>query len=99
MYQLREKGLARGVAASKVLSSEARMKILNILLNKKGKDICVKEIADAIGLSHSATSHQLAKLQDMGVVVPSRMGQTMCYSMTKSALAQTLSRIIQQILK
>jgi len=99
MYKFNEKELSRGVAVSKVLSSKTRLKILNILLEKSGSDICVKEIAEAIGISHSATSHQLSKLQDMGIVTPARSGQTMCYTLTKSRFSKMLASVIRQLMK
>lgn len=97
MQQLSKQDIKESVQASKILSSEARLKILSILAEKKSADICVKEIAEAIGLSHSATSHQLAKLHDMGVVSPSRSGQTMCYSLTQSHLSKTLLNIMKEL--
>lgn len=96
---LSQKAITESATAAKILSSEARIKILNLLIEHGTKDVCVKEIAEVIDLSHSATSHQLAKLQDMGVITCSRKGQTMCYTLTTSPLTRTITRILTHIVK
>lgn len=97
MNTLNTKTLQKGVFAAKILSSKARFKILDLIMQKKGKDICVKEIAKEVGLTHSATSHQLAKLQSEGIVRPSRKGQMMCYHLSNSAMTKQLAAIIEDI--
>jgi DNA-binding transcriptional ArsR family regulator len=56
----------------------------------------VKEIAEATGVSQSATSHQLARLEDKGLVCSSRMGQMICYKICDSPLMGTIVKIIKQ---
>ena len=85
------------VTVAKILGSETRVKILLVLIDAHDNEICVKNIAETIGLSHSATSHQLAKLNDHGIVRPSREGQTMCYCLTDSPLATTIVDILHQL--
>lgn len=97
MRTLSNKALRRGIAASKILSSEARFRMLHFIIQKKGQDVCVKEIAEKIGLTHSATSHQLARLQTEGVVEPSRKGQMMCYYLSSSPLTKQLADIIKNV--
>jgi len=101
VQKLNEKNIGRGVTVAKALGSRTRIKILTILLqSKKGRvDMCVKEIAEAVGLSHSATSHQLSLLADLGIVAPSRTGQTICYTITNSPTASVLTKVMNQLIK
>ena len=87
----------RAVTVAKILGSETRVKILTLLIDARNTEICVKNIAETIHLSHSATSHQLAKLNDHGIVRPSREGQTMCYCLTDSDLTQDIIAILNQL--
>ncbi len=73
----------------KVLSDRTRLNILHLLFTTD-KTLCVNEIADAVGATSSATSHQLAKLEAKDIVSCSRMGQTMCYVIKDNALTRCL---------
>jgi ArsR family transcriptional regulator len=86
------------MAAIKVLSNPARFTILRVLLSagEKRQEMCVKEIAEAVGISQSAASHQLARLEDKGLVYSSRMGQMICYQICDSPLMGTIVKIIKQ---
>ncbi|XOU94491.1 MAG: ArsR/SmtB family transcription factor [Candidatus Kerfeldbacteria bacterium] len=64
-----------------LLSDPTRIKIL-LLLKKQGI-LCVTDIADIIGISISAVSHQLSKLESMNFVKSEKMGKTVCYSPDK----------------
>lgn len=78
----------------RILASGPRLQIVAMLLrNKKG--LCVFEIAEAVGLSQSATSHQLAKLTNHGIVECDREGQTMCYRICQCAKAKSLAWVIK----
>lgn len=79
----------------KILSDPTRCKILKALAQKKGEDMCVSEIAEAVGATHSATSHQLNGLEARGVLVSERMGQTICYTMADTRLARNIVRILE----
>lgn len=87
-------GGRRALQSFKLLGSKARFKILCLLRDNRG-GVCVKEIAEAIERSHSATSHQLAKLEDAGVVTSRRDGQTRCYTLTASPLTERILAILQ----
>jgi len=82
--------------ALKILSHESRLKILTLLLDDKA-DPCVGDIARAVGLSQSATSHQLAKLEAWGVIEGQRRGQTICYRPTDTGLTKRVKRIIKAL--
>ena len=79
----------------KTLSSRTRFKIVSLLMKADG-DLCVNEIADAIGMSHSATSHQLSKLEDRGIVKSFRMGKTICYEINRTSVTGELLNIVEQ---
>jgi len=83
------------VRALKLLTNENRFKIIDLLKNKRN-GMCVHEIAEAIGMSHSATSHQLTNLENRGVLESFRRGQSMCYSLADTTLSRTLISIIKQ---
>ncbi len=86
------------VAALKMISNPARFKILRILLRvqEKKQEMCVKEIAEAAGISQSAASHQLARLEDRGLVYSVRMGQMICYKICDSPLVERIGNVIKQ---
>lgn len=77
----------------KILADETRLKILQLLFSST-EIICVNQIADIVGVSPSATSHQLAKLEARKIVTCSRSGQTMCYRIDDNKLTRMLRQII-----
>lgn len=83
--------------ALKILANEARYEMLRMLLSAraKGEELCVNEVAGAVGLSQSATSHQLALLEAYRVLAAKRTGQTTCYDFTNSPLARDVEAIIR----
>jgi len=85
------------VSLLKLLADPTRYKIICLLLEAKGKELCVKDISQAVKISHSATSHQLAKLEAHGIVQSERYGQTICYCLAKNKLTKRLRNIIMQI--
>jgi DNA-binding transcriptional ArsR family regulator len=79
-----------------LLSDPTRVNILNILLSKK--EICVGNISEMANLSLSATSHQLRKLEFLGIVSKCRYGQEICYCLNKnSKLAGQLIKLIKTV--
>lgn len=80
----------------RILADPTRFRILTALLATKG-DLCVGEIADAVGASHSATSHQLAKLEMYNIVSPRREGQTVCYILNDNRVTRTIRNIISSL--
>lgn len=82
--------------AIKTISNANRYAIMRLLFNVK-KDICVNEISEKVGISQSATSHQLAYLEAKGVVKGIRMSKTKCYIPTNSLLAKKINIIINSL--
>lgn len=82
--------------AIKVLSNSNRYALMRLMLNTK-RDLCVNELAQAIGISQSATSHQLAHLEACGVVRSIPMGRTRCYVPTNSPLTKKVATVINSL--
>lgn len=82
--------------AIKILSNANRYAIMKLLLNAK-QDLCVHELSEAIGISQSATSHQLAHLEARGVVESARMGKTKCYVPTDAPLTKRIEKVIESL--
>jgi len=80
----------------KFLADSTRCRIL-LTLKKNPDGMYVYEIADAIGMSHSATSHQLATLEQGGLVTSYRNGQTVCYLLAPNNKAQRLIKALSQV--
>src|SRR5690242_21895397 len=62
----------------RVLGDVTRVRILDALSRS---ELCVGDIADLLGLSESATSHQLRLLRGMRLVRPRRAGQQIFYTL------------------
>ena len=85
-------------ASFKLLSDPTRLRILCILFeNKEG--LCVYEIADSVGISQSAASHQLAKLEAKGIVSSFREGQMICYAIVENTETSNLEKMINMLRK
>lgn len=78
------------IITGQVLSDPTRVKIL-ILLQKKG-EICVTDIANIIGVSISAISHQLSQLEKLNLTRSVKMGKTVCYYPDKK-----ITQILKQL--
>jgi ArsR family transcriptional regulator, lead/cadmium/zinc/bismuth-responsive transcriptional repressor len=61
-----------------VLSDPTRIRIIGALAEGER---CVHELADALGLTHSAVSHQLAMLRDMQLVTYTKEGRHVYYAL------------------
>lgn len=62
----------------KVLGDPTRLRILRVLMNQ---EVCVRDIADELGMGQSAVSHQLRILRDARLVQFRREGKTVYYSL------------------
>lgn len=71
-----------------LLSDPTRLKIVFVL---KKEELCVHEIADAIGFSISAVSHQLRLLKTAKMVKNRRQGKMIHYSLDDEHIEQLLS--------
>jgi len=87
---------ALGLEAVRVLATSSRYSIMALLLNSK-EELCVNQIAKQVGMSQSATSHQLAYLEVRGIIRGIRYGQTKCYVPTNSILTKKIALIIKAL--
>lgn len=62
----------------KVVGDETRMKILCTIARE---ELCVNDIAEAVGMTKSAVSHQLRMLKEEGLVKARRDGKNIFYSL------------------
>ncbi|PHS04181.1 MAG: transcriptional regulator [Kordia sp.] len=60
--------------------NETRFKILFLI--KNNERICVCDMSDILGISISAVSQQLSKLKNGGLLISSKEGQTIYYSIS-----------------
>jgi DNA-binding transcriptional ArsR family regulator len=74
----------------KVLSVEARLKILNMLTDHP---CCVCRIASSLGITEGAVSQHMRVLRDTGLVEDVRSGYYVHYGLKKERVEQILSQI------
>lgn len=76
------------------LGDSGRFNIFKLLI--KHHDICVTDIANVFGITVSAASQQLRILERLGLVIKIRMGQMVCYEISKkNAVAKQLVKLIE----
>lgn len=78
----------------KVFGDTTRIKILYALM---GKDLCVAEIAETIGATQSAVSHQLRTLKQARLVRFQRDGKNVIYSLADDHVYTVLSQGMNHI--
>lgn len=76
-----------------ILADPTRLTILRILF--ENQEYCVSDITDKVGVSLSAVSHQLARLEAQGVVSCYRRGQKVCYHLQKNSLTSKIKNILE----
>lgn len=67
---------AQMAAMYKVLSDPTRVRIVSMLL---AGELCVHELAEALEMTQSAISHQLAMLREMRLVTTQKVGRHVIY--------------------
>jgi len=75
---LDEATAARLAGIFSVLSDPTRIRIISALSER---ELCVHEIAQALGMTHSAVSHQLALLREMNLVIGTKEGRHVTYAL------------------
>ena len=73
----------------KVLGDPTRIRIVQQLLNK---EMCVTDIAEAMGMGQSAISHQLRVLRQARLVAFRKEGKTVYYSLNDEHVVMLLSQ-------
>lgn len=78
----------------KVLGDPTRIKII-FTLSKS--DLCVCDIAEAIGMTQSATSHQLRLMRNMRLVKYRKEGKSVYYSLDDDHILQLFSQGMEHV--
>ncbi|MGH3626389.1 MAG: ArsR/SmtB family transcription factor [Sciscionella sp.] len=69
-----------------------------LILSRLRESPCpVNELADAVGMSQSAVSHQLRMLRHLGLVSGTRAGRTITYELFDSHVAALLDEAVYHI--
>ena len=92
--QIGERELTRLSDFLHVFSDETRLRILFALLER---NLCVMHIAQAIGASQSAVSHQLAVLRAQNIVKAQRTGKSIVYSVADAHISALLALALTHI--
>jgi DNA-binding transcriptional ArsR family regulator len=78
----------------KVLGDVTRVRILDALSHG---EMCVGHLAERLGLSESATSHQLRLLRGMHLVRPRRAGQMIYYSLDDQHIVRLFTQGLEHV--
>ena len=83
------------IKATKALSDETRLRILNVLLER---ECCVCEVMQALDISQSRASRNLGILEDAGFLTARRDGTWIVYSVdwdTANCYAASLAKLLK----
>ena len=80
----------------KVFGDATRVKILFVLLQA---EMCVCDLAETLGMTQSAISHQLRVLKQMKLVKNRREGKTVYYSLADGHIQNIISQGMEHILE
>lgn len=78
----------------KIFGDSTRIKILCVL---RSKEMCVQELADAVGMTQSAISHQLRTLKQTDLVKNRREGKTVYYSLADNHISGIIDMGLEHI--
>lgn len=85
----------RAARLFKLASSASRAHILMVLAKKSSQ--AVQDIADGVGMTHSAVSHQLGLLASAKVVTFKKEGRVVRYSISGTPDARALVKFLVSI--
>lgn len=78
----------------KVFADTTRIRILCVLLES---EMCVCDLAEVLGMTQSAISHQLRVLKQMKLVKNRREGKTVFYSLADGHIQSIISQGMEHI--
>ncbi len=78
----------------KVLSDPTRIRILSLLAQE---EMCVTCIAEALGMTHSAISHQLSLLRAANLVKFTKDGKEVIYSLDDSHVLSLFAQALDHV--
>lgn len=80
----------------KVFGDATRIKILYVLLQS---EMCVCDLAEMLGMTQSAISHQLRVLKQMKLVKNRREGKTVFYSLADGHIQNILNQGMEHVVE
>src|SRR5689334_17383228 len=78
----------------RILGDPTRVRILDVLASG---ELCVCDIAEIVGISESAVSHQLRLLRGMRLVRPRRAGRQVYYSIDDHHIVSLLQQGLRHV--
>ncbi|HEY1378569.1 MAG TPA: metalloregulator ArsR/SmtB family transcription factor [Gemmataceae bacterium] len=83
--------LAGGLASVfKVLANDTRLRLLHALV--RAEELCVTDLAVAIGMKPQAVSNQIQRLSDLGIVASRRDGTNVYYRLVDRCVSGLLDQ-------
>ncbi len=82
------------IKATKALSDETRLRILNLLMER---DCCVCEVMQALRISQTRASRNLSMLYDAGFLDLKKEGQWSVYSLPREGMTPHLSTLVEAV--
>lgn len=74
----------------KILANDTRLRLLHALC--RGGEVCVTDLAQAVGMKPQAVSNQLQRLVDRGILGQQRNGSHVHYRIVDPCVTQLLQR-------
>lgn len=84
---LTEREAERMANALKVLADPARLRLVSLLVNSPGGEICQCDVTEPLGLSQPTVSHHFRVLADAGIVAREKRGRWVYYRLICEPLA------------
>ena len=84
------------IKATKALSDETRLRILNVLLER---ECCVCEVVQALGISQTRASRNLSTLYDAGFLKLRKEGAWSLYSLNQAGMPEYLCEMVAAVTK
>lgn len=84
----------RVAAIFRALSDPTRLRIVSALSHG---ELCVGDLADALGMTQSAVSHQLRTLREMRVVRHRRIGKQVHYTLDDDHIRDLYQRSLEHV--
>jgi len=78
----------------RALGDPTRIRIISLLV---GDELCVCDLAAALGMSQSAVSHQLRMLRDLRLVCRRREGRHIFYTLDDEHVADLFRRSLEHV--
>lgn len=77
-----------------LLSDSTRLRILYLLYHR---EVCVRNIAEAIEMSPPAVSHHLRSLKQLGVITSRRIGKEVHYTIANTVDGELVSDLLKTV--